>query len=276
MACCRTRSARRRRRALSFRWQQSQSVNIMAYYYKHPDLNLPHGNCMIWRYLDFWKLESMLEKGAIYFSRADKQSDKLEGEYPPNMINELQWRFGRLKSDDGKYYTFLEWHKQKEIPSRLLSSWNISSHESKKRWSEYTKNTQSVAIRSTIGRLKKCFSVESSKGPVVWIGQIRYGDEENKLPNSYHKWNVNYYLYPFFGKKEEYRWEKEIRATVNLSQKNQRNSNCGSTGCFIKANINVLFSSIWLHPRADNDFYQKVKRLLDSSSYGKTPIFQSC
>jgi hypothetical protein len=62
----------------------------MAYYYKHPDLILPHGNCIIWRYMDYWKLESMLQKGTIYFSRADKQSDRLGGEYLSNMINDLQ------------------------------------------------------------------------------------------------------------------------------------------------------------------------------------------
>lgn len=226
--------------------------------------------------MDFWKLQSMLQKGAIYFSRGDKQNDKLEGEYPPNMINELERRFGRLKSDDGKSYTFLEWHNQKEIPSRLLSCWNICSFESKKRWSEYTTNTQSIAIRSTIGRLKNCFAVESSEGPVVWIGKIRYGEKENILPDSYHKWNVNYFLYPFFGKKEKYRWEKEIRATVNISQKKQRNLNHVSNGYFIKATLNVLIGSIWLHPRAGEGFYYEVKESLNDSSYAAIPIFQSC
>lgn len=217
----------------------------------------------------------MMQKGSVYFSRADKQSDKLEGEYPQNMIQELERRFRRIPSDDGKSYTFMQWHNQKEIPSRLLSCWNVSPLESKKRWLEYTRTAKSIAIRSTIRRLKNCFA-GSSEEPVVWMGKIRYGEKENALPCSYHKWNVNYFLYPFFAKKEKYRWEKEVRATVNLSQKKQYNLNHGSNGCFIKASLNVLIGSIWLHPQAKEDFYHRVENLLNNTSFGEIPIFQSC
>ena len=104
----------------------------MAYYYKHPDLLLPNDDAAIWRYMDYPKLVSMLQKNSIFFSRADKQTDKLEGEYPANMLDELETLRGTVASDDGKFYTFMQWHTQKEIQSRLLSCWNVNSHESKK------------------------------------------------------------------------------------------------------------------------------------------------
>jgi len=247
----------------------------MANYYQLSNLVLPVDDSVIWRYMDYFKLESMLQRNSVFFSRADKQTDKLEGEYLSNMLIELERCWGNPKSDDGKSYTFYEWHTKKEIPSRLLSCWSLGSHESKRRWSDYTTSAESIAIRSTIGRLKGCFTKKRNGEPVVKIGKIRYGDEENQLPLSHHEWKVDYFLYPFFAKKESYRWENEVRATVNLSRKKQINLGDSLNGCFIEANLHVLIDSIWIHPRAKEDFYNRVRVLLNNYTYNKIPIHQS-
>ena len=39
-------------------------------------------NIHIWRYMDFTKFVSMLQKGGLIFSRADKLGDPFEGFYP--------------------------------------------------------------------------------------------------------------------------------------------------------------------------------------------------
>ena len=151
----------------------------MAYYYPHPDLVLPEDDSVVWRYMELWKFQSMLQRSSIFFSRADRQTDKLEGEYPEAMLAELERRVDKLHSDDGTSYTFLEWHTQKEIPSRLISCWSAVHSESRKMWTAYTSTSKSVAVRSTIERLKNCF--QEKEEPVVWIGSVRYGDEENRL-----------------------------------------------------------------------------------------------
>jgi hypothetical protein len=247
----------------------------MAYYSKHPNLIIPDDNCEIWRYMDFPKFQSMIQRGSIFFSRVDKQTDKLEGEYPIRMLDELERRLGTIKSDDGASYTFAQWHKQKEIPSRLLSCWSVWLNETRKMWSTYTTTIESVSIRSTIGRLKNCFHLKGNGKLVVWIGKIRYGDEENKLPHSFHKWNINYYLFPFFAKKETFRWENEVRATVNISRKNQLIQDDSPNGCFIKADLHVLIDSVWVHPQATKDFRQRVGSMLLDYDYGEIPIRQS-
>ena len=65
----------------------------MAYYYKHPDLILPGDDCVIWRYMDLSKFKSVMKEDAIFFSKADKQSDEQEGEYPEEMLAELNSSF---------------------------------------------------------------------------------------------------------------------------------------------------------------------------------------
>jgi hypothetical protein len=247
----------------------------MAYYFKHPDLELPDDNSVIWRYMDFPKFRSMVEQGSIFFSRADKQTDKFEGEYPNGMLDELEKRWGIIKSDDGEHYTFKQWHTQKEIRSRLLSCWSADLNQSRKKWSAYTSTVESVAIHSTIERLKNCFNLKGNGEPVVWIGKIRYGDEENRLPQSFHKWEVNYFLYPFFAKKECYRWENEVRATVNIALYKQLSLNHCPYGCFIKADLHVLIDSVWVHPHATEDFRHRVGSFLVDHEYGEISICQS-
>jgi hypothetical protein len=247
----------------------------MAYFFKHPDLVLPDDDSAIWRYMDFPKFQSLLQSGSIFFSRADKQTDKLEGEYPNGMLDELEKRWGKVKSDDGASYTFARWHAQKEVPSRLLSCWSLRLNESRKMWSAYTTTLESIAIRSTIKRLSGCFGLRGGGEPVVWIGQVRYGDDENRLPGSFHRWKVNYFLYPFFAKREAFRWENEIRATVNLSRKKQSRLNHSPNGCFIKADLHILIESVWVHPQATEDFPRRVGSELLDSAYGEIPVHQS-
>ena len=142
----------------------------MAYYYRHPDLVLPDDNSIIWRYMDYSKFQSIFKERSIFFSRADKQTDSFEGEYPNGMLDELEKRYRKIGSDDGRSYTYAQWHTQKEIPSRLLSCWSVGLSESRRMWSEYTDTKESVAIRSTIERLKNCFHHRGNEEPVVWIG----------------------------------------------------------------------------------------------------------
>lgn len=247
----------------------------MAYYFRHPDLELPDDNSVIWRYMDFSKFQSILQRGSIFFSRADEQTDRLEGEYPNGMLDEIEKRWGISRSDDGVSYTFAKWHTQREIPSRLLSCWSVGLNESRRMWSAYTDTIESVAIRSTIERLKNCFHHRGNEEPVVWIGKIRYGDEENRLPMSFFKWNVNYFLYPFFAKKEALRWENELRATVNIARRKQLRLNHSPKGCFIKADLHKLIDSVWVHPLATEDFRHRVGSPLVDYGYGEISICQS-
>jgi hypothetical protein len=90
----------------------------MAYYFRHPDLVLPDDNSVIWRYMDFPKFQSMLQRGSIFFSRADTQTDKLEGEYPNGLLDEVEKQWGIIKSDNKASYTFAQWQcDQLDVPS---------------------------------------------------------------------------------------------------------------------------------------------------------------
>jgi hypothetical protein len=246
----------------------------MAYYYMHPDLSLPEDASVVWRYMELWKFQLMIQENSIFFSRADKQTDKLEGEYPEGMLAELERRFGGgIPSDDGISYTFHEWHTQKEIRSRLVSCWSLGPCESRKMWTAYTQSRDSIAVRSTIERLKNCF--HDRVEPVVWIGKVRYGEEENTLPSSISKWNVNFWLYPFFAKKDTYRWENEVRAIVNIALAKQAQFGHRLNGCYIKADLQILVDSVWVNPQSPAELRGQVGACLDNCGLGNVEIYQS-
>ena len=53
-----------------------------------------------WRYMDFWKFESMLEnKGCLYFHRSDMFEDSLEGEYSKVTLKDLEKEYLKLQGD---------------------------------------------------------------------------------------------------------------------------------------------------------------------------------
>ena len=247
----------------------------MAYYYEHQDLRLPPDTSIIWRYMDLWKFNEMLRRGSVFFSRADKQTDDLEGEYPEGLLAEMERRFpGRFRSCDGQTYSYLEVHTQKGRRSRLLSCWSLGATETKRMWVAYTNDCQaSIAVRSTVGRLKDCF--HDRVEPVVWIGKVRYGQQENALPSPPSRWRGNHFLYPFFAKREEFRWENEIRATVDIALARQPEFGGNSVGCHIAADLALLIEAVWLSPQSPNQVGYDVRTHLETSGLGQVGVHKS-
>lgn len=157
----------------------------------------------------------------------------------------------------------------------MISCWSASPTETQRRWAEYTANTntESVSIRSTIGGLKSCF--HENEEPVVWIGKVRYGEEENRLNQSISKSGVNPFLYPFFKKEETFRWENEIRAIVNIAQKKQAKLDHSSNGCYVKADLKILIESVWINPQSSINFRVQVETMLEGYNFRSVEIHQS-
>ena len=56
--------------------------------------NPPPADTILWRYMDFTKFVSLLEKRSLFFARADKLGDPFEGATP---INNIKARYTSLK-----------------------------------------------------------------------------------------------------------------------------------------------------------------------------------
>ena len=82
-------------------------------------------------------------------------------------------------------------------------------------------------------------------------------------------------LYPFFAKRSCFQWEEEVRAIVNIAQKNQEKIAHSDKGCYVSADLQRLVESVWLHPQSGDKFRDQVRAVLDSHGFGHVGIYKS-
>jgi hypothetical protein len=138
----------------------------------------------LWRFLDFTKYVSMLDQGALFFTRADQLADPFEGAYArPNRVqrnHDEQRRFKRRM---------------------LLNCWHQNDHESAAMWRLYLKSEDGVAVQSTLERLERAFADDEQ----VRVAAVKYVDyERDCIPDDDE-------IAPFFHKRRAFEYERELR-----------------------------------------------------------------
>lgn len=173
----------------------------------------------VWRYISIEKFESLITNKALFFCRADKFSDIFEGSLPKK---EYEWKFERFKQrveskgqkydhDKAKAYVAGFTNRYKiQRPATVVSCWHINKHESTNMWGVYLKDTNGIAIKTTVERLLKSF--EGAKEQIR-PSKIRYINYETG--NFYHEQEYPHEeentLIPLIHKKVEYSGEQEFR-----------------------------------------------------------------
>lgn len=241
-------------------------------------LELLDDTATVWRYMDLWKFQSILETSGLYFVRSDRFSDRWDSVLPPKWRDKMQ----RVMCDrpGGGKYTEAAWYEEREIPTNPIYCCNCDECESERMWREYTGGTDALVIRSTVARFKECFSSTSAQ---VRIGLVNYGYhydlddpqfvdswwDDNKPAARLNPWYVARYL-----KRLEFTYEKEIRATIHVNHEDKPidpgyNLAIGSLG------ICTLIESIHVHPNATTDQRKQLKSLLDQYGFCNIPLQSS-
>jgi len=95
---------------------------------RHPKAKLPaDGQIRVWRYMDFWKFESLLTNKALYLCRGDKLQDRFEGTYSRQQIVDMnKWleakRYAHLIKEERS-------RRQLRRKQLFISSWCMSDHD---------------------------------------------------------------------------------------------------------------------------------------------------
>ena len=224
-------------------------------------LGPPDQNVKIWRYLDFTKFVSLLHSGSLWFSRADKFEDPLEGSYPRMNIEARKGHPDIPKEYLPYAKTILEGMSaiRKDWPRYItVNCWHINEHESSAMWSIYLKSNEGIAIQSTYNRLKECFSDTDED---VFIGKVNYIDYEHQVIE-----NANLYS-PFVYKRKSYEHERELRALIvkppPLGAKGfDFNIDTITAGINVTVGIQVLIESVYVAPNSPVWFTELVKSVL--------------
>jgi hypothetical protein len=169
-------------------------------YQKNPEFEEPEDKAIIWRYVDFTKFISYLEKKALFFVRSDQLSDKYEGKFTETD--------SKIWEEKLKPKTKLN---QMEIYDRFrkivnISSWHINDNESAAMWEICLQSNEGVAIKSTFKRLKDSFILH--KEDEILIGKVKYIDYSRDIIPKGNVFN------PFLYKRKAFEYERELRAVI--------------------------------------------------------------
>jgi len=177
-------------------------------YFDHPAFEKPtNEKIKIWRYMDFTKFVSLLDKKSLYFSSIARLDDPFEGSMitvdPNSLVREL---------DDPN----LNIEKIETMLPRLsmilkgitrVNCWYMNDYESSAMWKLYLKSNEGIAIQSTFKRLCDSFHVDNKNA--VFVGKVKYIDyDKNNIPTESS-------FSPFLHKRISFQHEKELRVIIN-------------------------------------------------------------
>ena len=174
-------------------------------YKEHNDFKPSPNSAVLWRYMDFTKFVSLLEKQALFFARADKLEDPFEG-YWPDLNRVAVRRSFEASSNPYSNHLWQTWsHLVRECPRfTLISCWHESNHESAAMWKLYSKDDNGIAIKTDFDSFSK--SLTSSED--IFIGKISYVDYRTNFFTGHSLFS------PFLCKRKSFEHECEVRAIV--------------------------------------------------------------
>ena len=233
-------------------------------------------NQTIWRYMDLWKFESMLEdNGCLYFTRSDMFNDKLEGKYSDITLKNLEDKYlkihGKTFVENWKalYYSKGDYIDAVKRNS-LVSCWHISDNENKNMWESYTSKKESIVIKSSIENIYKALkNIPNNNTFNIDIGEVEYVNFHNTILEY-----KNHILEPLFYKDIEYKYEQELRIIVwkrpenNILNTNLSNFNVCQGGS-LNIDLDILIEEIYISPNSSDDFMEKIKQLLPDNLKNK-------
>lgn len=240
-------------------------------------------NAVIWRYIDFAKLVSLLDSQSLHLARADELDDDFEGSVPHELLARrdgpestgLAKVFGRYVSDryrGARGYMF-------------VNCWSLSEGESAALWTLYVPSSQGIAVRSTYRRLVDALTVEERP---LFIGCVRYIDYTREtFPTDPLYENV---LTPFIHKRKSFEHERELRVlwwdgealNINMDghtapddpmpEKWMEGVHPG--GVTVRVNLGTLIDEVRVSPTAPNWFTDLVTAVVGRYGFN-FPIVKS-
>lgn len=147
----------------------------------HPAFPQPESDSTkLWRYMDFYKFESLLKNKRLVYPRADKLGESFEGTRPKG---DIEW--WNRKADNAKKNKDVLRHNSAWISDTakflkdkyFVSCWHMNEFENRFMWDSYTRSEKSIAIQTTYSVLSQCTH------PSVPLGSVRYIDySKERLP----------------------------------------------------------------------------------------------
>ena len=226
-------------------------------YTTHPYVNSPPDNAVLWRYMDFTKFVSLLNKKALFLARPDKLGDPFEASLTHADLQSLKARYG-----DSESMKFTDMLKAMATHA-AVSSWHESEFESEAMWRLYSREKDGIAIKTYGNSFKECMQDERN----IYIGQVKYIDYQTDL-----LFDDGSFINLLFYKRLSFNHEQEVRALyfhppAGTCRYDMADFPEGfDVGIYYKVDLSLLIQEVVVAPYAEDWFLELVKSV--SARYG--------
>ncbi len=213
---------------------------------------------VLWRYMDFTKFMSLLEKGALYFCRADLLGDPFEGALSTASADLVRWL---VPPRDKEGYRSIKVSNREMRELVHVSCWHQGEGESEAMWRLYAREQDGIAIKTNFGRFRDSLVGDES----VYGGAVRYEDYSTaRIP-------FDDIFTPLFHKRQSFSHEQEFRAVVHgvrqaLVATLASNPFERKKGCYCDIELSTLVMEVVVAPFAEQWFFDLVGSF--ASQYG--------
>jgi hypothetical protein len=221
----------------------------------HP--NAPSHLSSVWRYMDRWKFEDMLNKSAIFLSRSDLVPDVHEGTLSLANVCQRRWVYMHRQRKMAKRHSVLVRELANVKRWTYICCWRVDDNEDAQCWERYITEPNGIAVRTTYRKLLE-------RTATIFCAGIDYIDYEND-------WVIETNpLLPFTYKQRQWNWEREFRIIIqqfpraNITFDDalycdcaQRNPNCGIS---LQVDLGRLIDKIVVGPGSSREFFECVRR----------------
>ena len=220
----------------------------------------------VWRYMDFTKFVSLLDKRELWFTRADELNDPFEG----TLSRMSLYVDGVVPEQSAEYDRFVKIVRDSQQEWRkwiVVNCWHLNEYESAAMWSLYIKSDCGIAIQSTFDKLTRSFNGYSEKS--VYAGLVHYRDYgRDKIP-------VTFPFSAAMYKRRSFEHEMEVRALIINKEKGvDLDTEPMFKGLSVPVDLDTLIERICVAPQVGDWAYELVKNI--ASKYGMNkPICRS-
>lgn len=210
-----------------------------------------HDDQKLWRYMHWFKFESLIKSSQLFLSRIDMFEDNLEGVSPESCEKSILIDNRFLDQEKKNEQVLL--YRQRILDGRKTSfvcCWHVNNDLNSEMWDKYGSGlTNSIAIQTTVGQLRKSFKVPT---PPIVFEKIRYFEEPF--------FNQEVYWFPSLFKTKDFEFENEYRSAVYVGNPFDHK--------FLMLNIDptVLIQKVYLHPNSTVDDLLRLNTLLKDTN----------
>jgi len=207
----------------------------------------------LWRYMDLAKLISLLEKKAIWLARADTFKDSHEGRFPDQMRAWIEKAYESFPDDDPSPVKDADDFQDYLLKNTFVSRWHKNIDENMVMWEIYGRDTNAVAVQTTVGRMKDSINSSGLSGHSLLLKPVVYERSESVQ-------GVLPYEECFFRKRPHFAFEEEVRISLDTYSRINPTKDT-PYGYGLPAFINGLVQTIYVHPDSSEWFVDVVNSI---------------